>query len=228
MRLHRFYVDPAHIVLKQDFWLHDFNILSQWRRVLRYRAGQEVVLFDGVEHERLYKIIELSDKEAHLQLVTDMHRKMPAKDIYLAWSLLKKDKNEWVLQKCTELGVNHFIPILADRSEKTGFNEERAQKIVIEASEQCGRGNIPSLREPMTPDTLINEFADKLPVIVCEQQGQPLDQNVEKVIILVGPEGGWSEPELELFKKPGVSLINIGDFTHRAETASVAIASKLL
>lgn len=229
MRLHRFYIDPEHAVLKQDFWLHDYQIISQWRKVLRYRAGQEVVLFDGADHERLYKIVELNDKEAHLQLITDMHHKLPTKDIYLAWSLLKKDKNDWVLQKCTELGVNHFIPILAEHCEKTGFNEDRAKKILIEAAEQCGRGNIPTVREPIGLDALLDEFVGKLPVLACEQAGdQKLDQNLETGVVIIGPEGGWSDSEITLFKQYKATLINIGDFTHRAETASIVAATKLL
>lgn len=229
MRLHRFYINPAQHVLTNQFWLHDAGIVSQWQRVLRYKPGQHVVLFDGVEHERLYEIAEFDTDAAHLKQITEMSRKLPLKDIYLAWALLKKDKNEWVLQKCTELGVNHFIPILTERCEKTGFNEDRAKKIVIEASEQCGRGNIPSLREPMQLSTLLDEFSGKLPVIVCEQSGQTtFDTTVEKAVVVVGPEGGWTDQELELFSEKNVLVMSMGELTHRAETASIAAISKLL
>lgn len=229
MRLHRFYVDSKKHPLKQKMWLYDEAIVGQWQRVLRYQPGQQVVLFDGQEHEKLYKILKYEDNAAHLEHITDMARKLPSKDVYLAWALLKKDKNDWVLQKCTELGVNHFLPILSERCEKTGFNDERAQKIIIEASEQCGRGNIPSIREPMGVEALLNEFADKIPVFVCEQTGEmPIPSDVESCVIVVGPEGGWSEGERALFADKNVKLINIGDFTHRAETASIAAVSKLL
>jgi 16S rRNA (uracil1498-N3)-methyltransferase len=228
MRLHRFFVNPHKHPLKQLMWLRDANLINQWQRVLRYRAGQQIVLFDGVEHERMYKITEFDNGAAHLELVTEMVRQLPRKDIYLAWALLKKDKNDWVLQKCTELGVNHFIPLLTERCEKTGFNEERAQKIIIEAAEQCGRGNIPTVREPIQLVTLFDEFVGKIPVMVCEQDGQKLDTAVEKLVVVVGPEGGWSEAEKQLFKDQDVQLVTIGDFTHRAETASVAAISKLL
>lgn len=228
MRLHRFYINPKTQKLVNKFWLQDAQILNQWQKVLRYRAGQEVVLFDGIEHERLYRITKFEPRAADLELVTDMVRKLPSKDMYLAWALLKKDKNDWVMQKCTELGVNHFIPLVTERCEKTGFNMERAKKIVIEASEQCGRSNIPTLREPISIEALLQEFTEKIPVMVCEQEGQPLSQDINKAAILVGPEGGWSDIEQALFKKSGVSLVSMGDFTHRAETASVAVISKIM
>ncbi|HSX47129.1 MAG TPA: RNA methyltransferase PUA domain-containing protein, partial [Patescibacteria group bacterium] len=104
MKLHRFYV--PNIELKHNFWLQNHAILHQWRNVLRFQAGQEVVLFDGQSEDRLYRIAELTEREAHLEYVTDMKRQIPAQEVYLLWSLLKKDKNDWVLQKGTELGVS--------------------------------------------------------------------------------------------------------------------------
>lgn len=226
MRLHRFYVGDE-LELKHDFWLHDERLLNQWNRVLRFQAGQDVVLFNDT-HERLYKIQEISKAEAHLLHVTDFERKTPNKDVYLLWSLLKKDKNDWVLQKCTELGVSHFLPLLAERSEKTGFDVERAHKIVVEAAEQCGRSDIPVVREPMLVTTAIDELKDKITLYICEQDGQDSADSVEKAGVLIGPEGGWSDREKQLFKDTVIKHINLHDFTLRAETACVAAVSKLV
>lgn len=228
MRLHRFYVGTE-IELKHDFWLHDIRLVNQWRRVLRFQSGQEVVLFDGITHDRLYKIEELNEREAHLRFVTDFDRKVSSREVYLLWALLKKDKNDWVLQKCTELGVSHFIPILADRSEKTGFNVERAEKIVIEAAEQCGRSDIPAIREPLTIKTALTELKDKVTILVCEQSEDPLQgPTLQRVGLLVGPEGGWSEAEKESFKNNDIQHLSLHDFTLRAETACVAAVTKLV
>ena len=220
MRLHRFYVGDE-MELAHDFWLHDQSIINQWRRVLRYREGQEVVMFDGLSEDRLYKIVELTEREAHLQLITEMKRQVPKRDIYLFWSLLKKDKNDWVLQKCTELGVSHFVPLLADRSEKTGFNVERAQKIIIEAVEQCGRSDVPTVREPLLVNTVLEEFADKIPLFICERGEESLANNLDRLGVLIGPEGGWSDAEKTLFKSRDLLRVNLHDFTLRAETACV-------
>lgn len=228
MRLHRFYIDTGKIELKHDFWLHDQDILNQWRRVLRFHDGQQVVLFDGQTEDRLYKIAELTEREAHLKLVTELKRQTPKKELYLFWSLLKKDKNDWVLQKCTELGVSHFVPILADRSEKTGFNIERAKKIIIEAAEQCGRSDIPNVREPVHVQTVLDEFSGRVALYVCEQGEEGELQVSDPVGILIGPEGGWSDEEKQLFRDVELRHVNLHDFTLRAETACVAAASKLL
>lgn len=232
MRLHRFYAGGLHtkwgkVELEKSFWVHDDRLLNQWLRVLRYRVGDELVLFDD-EVERLYKITKIETPDSvHLELVTEMDRELPKKHVYLLWSLLKKDKNDWVLQKATELGVRNFVPIVADRSEKTGFDIDRAHKILIEAAEQCGRADIPEIREPITVEEAISEYAD-LPLFICEQaEGEP-DLSLEKAGVLIGPEGGWSDRERELFKNADLAHINIAQFTLRAETAAVSAAARLL
>ncbi len=229
MRLHRFYTGPD-LRLEHYVELNDTRLLDQWNKVLRFRPGQEVVLFDGHEHERLYVLNELSRNAAKLELITDFLRKIPSRNVYLFWSLLKKDKNDWVLQKATELGVSHFIPILAERSEKTGFNEERAQKILIEAAEQCGRSDIPVVRQPLLLQTALHEYAAKVPLFVCEQHEltKPKTPNYKEVGVLIGPEGGWSEKEKQLFITQEVGKLPLGDFTLRAETAAVVASAKLL
>jgi len=224
VKLHRFYVG-SELELRQDFWLHDERLIHQWVKVLRFQAGQQLVLFDGENEDRLYKLVEITPREAHLQLITQMERKLPARDIYLLWALLNKDKNDWVLQKCTELGVSHFVPLLADRSEKTGFNLERAQKIIIEAAEQCGRSDIPAVREPLNATTVIEEFKDQITLYVCEQGEADTAIPEEKAGMLIGPEGGWSDAEKDLFKKTGLKHLNLHDFTLRAETAAIAALS---
>lgn len=227
MTLHRFYVGND-IEMKHNFWLHDEHLLHQWRKVLRFQTGEQVILFDGVTHDRLYKIVELTEREAHLEHVTDLERKVPGKNVFLLFSLLKKDKNDWVLQKCTELGVSHFIPLIADRSEKTGFNVERAQKIVIEASEQCGRSDIPVVREPMHIETAIDGLQDKVMLYICEQDGPDGTEPAESIGVFIGPEGGWSDHEKSLFTQRGVKHLNLHDFTLRAETAAVTAVSKMV
>jgi 16S rRNA (uracil1498-N3)-methyltransferase len=229
MRLHRFYV-ANEIKLKSDFWVHEPALLWQWNKVLRFRPGQEVILFDGLQTDRLYKIVELSNTEAHLQMLTELKRVLPRRHVYLFWSLLKKDNNELVLQKATEAGVSNFVPILSERSIKTGFNLGRAHKIVVEASEQCGRSNVPEVREPMHLENALEQYKDHVNFLVCQQETSrdlKLDDD-QKYGLLIGPEGGWSEEELKDFEERGFQHIAIGDFVYRAETAAIVAASKLL
>lgn len=229
MRLHRFYISPE-TPLEHYVSLSDARTITQWQKVLRYRPGQEVILFDGVQHERLYVITELTKDAAQLELVTDLNRKTPTKDIYLLWSLLKKDKNDWVLQKATELGVSHFVPILAERSEKTGFNRERAKKIIVEAAEQCGRSDIPEVSDPLLLQTALLEYSSKIPLFVCEQHDLTKQKKPSYIEagVLIGPEGGWSDAEKQLFMTQETGKLWLGDFTLRAETACIVASAKLL
>lgn len=228
MKVHRFYL--ADQVLNNELWLKEPNLIKQWTRVLRYRVGDQLVLFDGQQKERLYRIEQLNKDEVLLHLVTDLEPKKPTKDIYLFWSVLKKDKNDWVLQKCSELGVSHFVPILAGRSEKTGINMDRAQRIVIEAAEQCGRSDIPTIREPIGLGSAIEQYADKCDLYVCEQltqTGSEGKQLGESIGLLIGPEGGWTDSEKQMFKERGIAHLGLHDFTLRAETACVAAVTKV-
>lgn len=227
MKLHRFYVGDS-VELTRKTWLHDEKILWQWRKVLRFEVGREVVLFDGKGTDRLYRLTKLADNEAGLELVTELEPVRPRHEVYLLWGLLKKDKNDWVVQKCTELGVSHFVPLLADRSEKLGFNTERARKICIEAAEQCGRSDVPQVREPIGVAAAIEQYANRVTTVVCEQsRGSALGRddrsgNDEPTALLVGPEGGWSERERQLFAEKQLSYRSVARFTLRAETACVA------
>ncbi len=227
MRLHRFYVGDQ-LKLTHDFWINDPRLIRQWQKVFRLSEGAEVVLFDGVSHDRMYQIVDIEKNGIHLKHETDLSENKPSKNIYLFWSLLKKDKNDWVLQKCTELGVNHFVPILTKRTEKTGFDTERSKRIIIEAAEQCGRSNIPTLREPMLLSTAIEDYADKIQLYFAEQGDHKKSISSEEFGILIGPEGGWSSQEIDLFDDKKLNRINLNQFTLRAETASVTAISQSL
>lgn len=229
MRLHRFYTGDQ-LELGHYVTIDDERILHQWQRVLRYRPGQQVILFDGNGHEAMYAISEIQKRAITLELITKLEPTVPQRQVYLFWSLLKKDKNDWVLQKCTELGVTHFVPLLAERSEKTGFHVDRAQKIVTEAAEQCGRSDIPIVLEPLLLQTALHEYSGKLPLFVCEQfkLTQQKKPNYQEVGVLIGPEGGWSDAEKQLFTAQEVGTLQLGSFTLRAETAAVIAAHELL
>lgn len=228
MKLHRFFVGES-VELKHKTWLHDAKILHQWRKVLRFEVGREVVLFDGNGNDRLYKITKLAEDEAGLELVTKLEPVVPKREVYLLWSLLKKDKNDWVLQKCTELGVSHFVPIIADRSEKLGFDVERAERIVTEAVEQCGRSEVPKIREPIGVQGAIDQFASGLTLLVCEQATDTTNVGdiTGSIAVMVGPEGGWSDAEKQLFINKQLKHYAFSDFTLRAETACVAVSATL-
>lgn len=223
MRHHRFYFPDTTFPEQLD--IHDEAILHQWVKVLRIAAGDEVILFDGKGKEALYQIIDLSKHNASVVRVRMLDPLSPPKPLALLWALLKKDKNEWVLQKGVELGVTHFVPMITERTEKTGFPLERAQKIVIEAVEQSGRGDIPNIKDPRVIYEVIQEMREDWMIVALDQEGgsfADLCKTSEKpVAILVGPEGGWSPRERTMFKMEKYPIVTLGKHTLRAETAAI-------
>lgn len=229
--MHRFYIGETkdksgQLELTEMLWINDAKLANQILRVLRMRLGEELILFDGRGGEVLYRIIETEQNAVHLHRVTEITPKEPLRKIVLGWSLLKKDKNEWVLQKCTELGVTHFLPLITDRTEKTGFDIERARKIMIEAAEQCGRHTIPEVNEPQSLRDVIGQHKDHMKICVADMDGTVFeDDGSSEVIILIGPEGGWSDEEKAYFTSQKLPHISISYFTLRAETACIGAVS---
>ena len=233
MKIHRFYTGAVKdksgpLVLDNNLWVHDKALVNQWLNVLRLKVGDKLVLFND-KSERLYQINVIEAPfSVNLKLITEQQRFLPKRHIYLMWGLLKKDKNDWVLQKATELGVRNFVPLMADRSQKTGFNIDRAKKIIIEASEQCGRSDIAEVREPITVKEALAEYKN-IDLFVCEQS-ETVQNHIEinRVGLFIGPEGGWSDNEKQLFITNNLGYLNLNDFTLRAETAAVIAVSKML
>ena len=226
-KVHRFFVGDE-IKLKKDFWLHDEAMLWQWNKVLRFKEGDKIIMFDGDQTDRMYRIDKLKKTEAHLVMVTELERVLPKKNVYLFWSLLKRDNNEHILQKATELGVSNFVPLITDRTIKKDFNIERARKIVKEASEQCGRSNIPHIREAVHIAKALEEYKDKLTIYVCQHGHNKPEIKEDKLGLLIGPEGGWTPDELRFFEDAGYDHIGLSDFVLRGETAAIVAVSKVL
>lgn len=220
--------------------IEDHEIAKQIAKVLRLKAGDEILLLDGDGFEYTTKLIKISTKEIVGEI---MHRQIngnePQLKITLYQALLKKDNIEWAFQKCTEVGVAAFAPIVTARSEKTKMHQERVAKIVREAAEQSGRGIVPEMGEPQELQSAITKVCRMdMPSIILHDEGDPI-RNIGRgnqlyaLNMFVGPEGGWSEEELAEFRrreKDGypMHLVSLGARTLRAETAGVVAAGILL
>jgi 16S rRNA (uracil1498-N3)-methyltransferase len=235
MKLHRFYTN-IDIEEGKINSLPDHSLIHQIENVLRLKQGDKIVLFNGSGRDFESEIISLNKNEMTFRVVnTKIVKPHSSLKLSLAFSLIKKDNTEWIIQKCTELGVTEFIPVVSERSEKKGFNLERAKKIMIEACEQSGRGDIPEIFEPR----LLTEFLEneKRKIVSFHTEGENFrredftDQiksaNLE-IVACIGPEGGWSEKEVSLFKKIGTSIVSLDMPILRAETAAVAISTLFL
>lgn len=226
MRLHRFYIEEK-LAGKKEIRISDGKLLHQLRDVFRLEKRDEVIFFGGEGMDIIFKIESLSKKEGifvkEKEEESAGQRDVRRPYITLCMALIKKGNFELVLQKCTELGVSRFVPILAERSEKKNIDIERAKRIIKEASEQCGRGDLPVIEEIKTLGEVLGTERD---LIVLDVSGEPLKAHKltssQAYKLLVGPEGGWSEKELSLFKEKNIPIYSLGTLTLRAETAAIA------
>jgi len=223
MKLHRFYIPGASQRLAH---ITDPSILHQWRNVLRFKPGMHVVLFSGDQSESEYVITDMEKSQAIIEFVSRKGSLERPRDITLYPAMVKKDKLEWVIQKCTELGVSAFQPILTGRSEKLGFNRDRLERILIEATEQSGWGSVPELRDPLPLDRAILEA--QVPLVVLDMNGEKSLPSRKPLGLLIGPEGGWSDDEQTLFAGRSIPVVSLGLSTLRAETACITASSLAL
>lgn len=207
---------------------------SHAKLVLRLREGDKVSVFDGRGHEFECEISELNKKETRLRIIRESAP--PADEspleLTLAASLLKNDKFDLVIQKGVELGVTRLVPLLASRTEiqarKAAARTERWEKIVIEASKQCGRATLMQIDMPAEVSDIASKDGD-LRVVFAERGGESFPEigDPGSVIAVVGPEGGWEENELQLLADAGFEMVTLGNRILRAETASITAAALL-
>lgn len=241
MRLHRFFINTDIAKLfeqKETFDIADKDLVHQWKNVFRYNVGSQVVLFDGSGTDYLCIISSIRNLGATVQVLKN-HKTADItarKNVWLCVAMLKKDNFDLVVQKATELGVTNIAPIICEHSEKRKLNLERMKKIAVEASEQSGRGDIPVIHPARTlpevfqlgilPQEKVAFHTDCAGAIPFKQYINSTNQN--SFATFIGPEGGFSDKEIALFKSYNVPIVSLGAQILRAETAAIAVASLLL
>jgi len=233
MRLHRFYINQQ---IGKEVRIEDKELLHQWQKVFRLKASDRVILFNGgdSEYEGFFKI--LAKNEAVIQIDKEREVKNPVNiEFHIFQSIIKKDNFEFIVEKCTEIGVSAFHPIISERSEKKFLNIERLNKIAKESSEQSGKTKLPEIFAPESFGKAIKEFDGEL--FVLDFDGEPLKSlgchaslamTKRKVAILIGPEGGWSENERIVFDEMGIKSFSLGEQILRAETAAIVSSALIL
>lgn len=221
MRLHRFYTKEK-IGDNSEIEIFEERIVHQVRNVFRLGAGDKVVLFDGSGFDFDSEIISTSKSNLELKITNSKKVFVPEKRLTLFMSVIKKENFELVCEKACELGISKIVPVVTERTLMKNLNRERIEKILIEASEQCGRGDVPELGEITNLELVITNSKEQL--FVADIGGN-LIRNSEFVVhncsLLIGPEGGWSEEEREMFKVKKINTISLGETVLRAETAAI-------
>lgn len=242
MSQHRFFVSPETLTAPQVRLTQ--NLAHRISRVLRLSPGDHIYLLDGSGHEAEAEIIAISREEV-LACVRGSYqlRTEPLTQVSLYQAALPGERFEWVLEKGTELGVSHFVPLICARNTAKlpvgGKDWERKlgrwQAIIRSAAEQSHRARLPRIEAPMPFARAIMALAQPA-IMAWEGSSSSLKPALaalaaDKPSVLsavVGPEGGFTDGEVALARSAGVRLISLGPRILRAETAGIALATLAL
>ena len=199
------------------------------KHVLRLSASDCVVLFNGRDGEWLSRIDAIGRGCGSLEITFQLRAQSEEPDLWLLFAPIKRARLDFLVQKAVELGVSRIIPVTTDRTEVRRLNVERHRTNVIEATEQCERMTLPSFAEPQSLAAILNSFPEDRTLAVCAERGDaPMlgdvlrapEAAMQRWAILCGPEGGFTERELDALRKlPFISLVSLGPRILRAETA---------
>jgi 16S rRNA (uracil1498-N3)-methyltransferase len=200
-------------------------------RTLRARVGQEFEVACG-EVVRRGTVASVTEQRVEFVLGEEVAAGAAA-PITLLLAVFKFDRMEWAIEKCTELDVTSIVPVIARRTEKhlalaAEKRVERWRRIAREASEQSRRVAAPEIADPVKFAAAL-DFAAELRVVLAESErevklGEILDARLEakSLALAIGPEGGWTAEELQMFEQSGWIATSLGDTILRAETAAIA------
>lgn len=200
-------------------------------RVLRARNGQE---FDIVANGVLYNacVDNISEDRVEFELKAEIPVATPG-TVTILLSIFKFDRMEWAIEKCTELGVAKIIPVIARRTDShlasaSARRVERWRRIALQASEQSRRTASPEISEAMKLRDAAKIPSETKIVLSESEEHTSLRELLDarrsqtSMLLAIGPEGGWTEDELQLFRENGWSSATLGNTILRAETAAIA------
>ena len=202
-------------------------------RVLRARVGDTVVLFDGQGRSWPARVTAIGRAEVELATGEPRVEVTSGRVLTVAVALPKGERQKWLVEKLTELGVAKLVPLVTERgvAEATPAAVERMQRGVIEASKQCGRDTLLAIGPPATVAEIVAAKPAAAIGLVADPGGASLDpagwHDHAEVIGLVGPEGGFTPAELERADQAGWRRVALAPHVLRIETAAVALAARL-
>lgn len=235
--MHRFFIDPQFIT--ETAVSFPPQQAHQLCTVLRMAVGDGVVVLDNAGQAYDVTLTHV-DRRQVLGEITAQYVATgePATYLTLYLALLKRDNFEWVLQKGTEIGITRFVPLLTARTVVTAAKagkQERWQRILAEAAEQCRRGRVPELTPPIaltdavvTRDAAValmpwEEAINDVGITAVLPQPSPVS-----VALFIGPEGGFAQEEVEYGRSHGLIPVTLGSRILRAETAAIVAATLVL
>jgi len=196
-------------------------------KVMRLKEKEVFSLFNS-SGEWEAKISSITKSIVEFNVTKQLRHKENTKDLWLAFSPIKSNYFNFMIQKATELGVTKFLPIIFERTIVRKINRERLEKIIIEAAEQSNRITVPSIEEPQKLKSFLNNDMD---LIFTDLNTTNTKIDIKKLTtkptcVIIGPEGDFSEEEREeILKFSGVQPIKINENILRSETAVISALS---
>ena len=218
---------PESLSLNLNSWLEkpQSHYLT---KVMRVKENEVFSLFNG-NGEWEAKVLSISKSSIEFKITKQLRQKENIKELWLAFSPIKSNFQNFMIQKATELGVTRFLPIIFDRTVVRKINKERLEKIVIEASEQSNRINVPIVEESQNLNDFLKTTSIDLIFTDLNSNNNKIDKSKltnRPVCIIVGPEGDFSEAEREkILSFKGVQPIKINQNILRSETAVISAIS---
>ena len=202
-------------------------------RVMRCAVGDEVVVFDGSGTAWRARVASIGRDEVMLDMGEAVTAsRLTRVPLTLAVALPKGERQKWLVEKLTELGVERLVPLATVRgvAEATPAAVERLSRGVVEACKQCGRDGLMQIGRPKSVAEVVGGTGGGAVLLVADRDGAPLEEvatGASQVVALVGPEGGFTEEELATIEAAGGRRVSLGPHVLRVETAAIALAARL-
>ncbi len=197
-------------------------------KVMRVKENEVFSLFNS-EGEWEAKVLSISKNIIEFKTTNQLRQKESAKELWLAFSPIKSNYQNFMIQKATELGVTKFLPIIFDRTVVRKINKERLEKIIVEASEQSNRINVPIIEDAQDLNSFLKTNSIDLIFADLNSNNNIIDKSkltYKPVCVMIGPEGDFSEAERKkILTFKGVQPIKINENILRSETAVISSIS---
>ena len=197
-------------------------------KVMRTKENEVISLFNNTG-EWEAKILTISKSLVEFKVIKQLRKKETSKELWLAFSPIKSNYFNFMIQKATELGITKFLPIIFDRTIVRKINKERLEKVIIEAAEQSNRIQVPTMEDSQSLTNFLNKYNVDLIFTDLNSDKNKIDLKKFRnnpTCVMVGPEGDFSESEREeILSYKGVQAIKINENILRSETAVISAIS---